>query len=90
MAGQKIKHSVYESLINVISGLTIAILVNYYIIFPMLGLPPSIKLNLAVTLIMTIFSVIRSFLFMRLFNWLTLREAKPAPSTINKATTRKT
>lgn len=75
--GQKVSHSLYEVAANISTGMLLAAVVNHYIIFPMIGVTPELKWDFLVTLIMTVFSVVRSFVFRRIFNWLMLRSAKP-------------
>lgn len=66
---QSKKASLYESLTNVIVGFVIGYATNA-IMLPLLGMHPSFKDSVILTVVFAIISVIRSYGLRRLFNYL--------------------
>jgi hypothetical protein len=69
MSGQKEKHSLLESLINVAIGYFVAVSAQH-VIFPLFGLNVPLSDNLMIGGLFTIVSVVRSYFIRRLFNYL--------------------
>jgi hypothetical protein len=67
MKKQSKKHSVYESIANVLIGLLISI-ITQMILYPILGIPVSFNQNLMITGVFFIVSFIRGYLIRRFFN----------------------
>ena len=70
---QSKKHSILESVLNTASGFVVAFIVWRTVVAPMFGLPIDVQTNLAITGIFTVTSIIRGYLWRRLFNWLHVR-----------------
>jgi hypothetical protein len=64
------RHSLLESVVNVVVGYGVALL-SQIIIFPVFGLKVSLRDNVLIGVFFTIISIIRSYLLRRLFNKLT-------------------
>jgi high-affinity Fe2+/Pb2+ permease len=64
---QSKKHSVYESISNVVIGLLISI-ITQMILYPILGIPVSFNQNLIITGVFFLISFIRGYLIRRFFN----------------------
>jgi hypothetical protein len=64
------RHSLLESVVNVVVGYGVALL-SQLIIFPVFGLKVSLRDNVLIGVFFTIISIIRSYLLRRLFNKLT-------------------
>ena len=64
---QSKKHSIYESVTNVVAGYISAILVQM-IIFPIFNINTSVSENMTIALIFTVVSLIRSYVIRRMFN----------------------
>ena len=64
---QSRKHSMYEAIINVVVGFSINFLLNM-LVFPLFGWHISIAENLALGVIYTIVSIVRSYTLRRVFN----------------------
>jgi hypothetical protein len=64
---QSKKHSLFESFVNVLVGLGIAI-ASQRIIFPLLGHNVPVYQNLILAIYFTIISIIRSYALRRVFN----------------------
>jgi len=62
-----IKHSVLESIINVVVGLITSFGIQL-LIYPLLKIPVSINQNIVIAIVFFIVSFIRSFLIRRVFN----------------------
>lgn len=84
---QSKRSSLIESFLNQFSGLVISLLLFQYIIGPyMLEITPTWSDNISVTLVFTLVSVVRSYLFRRLFNRLgnsqkkVCKESEESPS----------
>jgi len=71
VTGQSKKHSVLESLTNVIIGYLIALL-SQLIVFPLYGIHIPLSTNLWIGIWFTASSLIRSYLLRRVYNKLTL------------------
>lgn len=67
MARQSKKHSLIESIVNVVSGLIISFLIQLWI-YPLLGIPVSINQNIFITVVFFIASFIRGYIVRRVFN----------------------
>jgi hypothetical protein len=66
---QSKRFSLLESFLNQFSGLVLSLLLFQYLVGPyMLGITPSWVDNIQVTLVFTLVSVLRSYLFRRIFN----------------------
>jgi len=64
---QSKKHSVYESITNVISGLVISFLIQL-ILYPLLNIEVSLNQNIFITFVFFIASFIRGYVIRRIFN----------------------
>ena len=64
---QSKKHSVYESILNVVIGLLISI-ITQMILYPILGIPVSFNQNLIITAVFFVISFVRGYLIRRFFN----------------------
>jgi high-affinity Fe2+/Pb2+ permease len=67
MKKQSKKHSVYESIANVVIGLLISI-ITQMILYPLMGIPVSFNQNLIITGVFFVISFIRGYLIRRFFN----------------------
>lgn len=67
MKGQKKRHSLLESFLNVAIGYGVALLAQIAV-FPLFGVHVSISENLAIGAIFTVVSIVRSYFVRRLFN----------------------
>lgn len=65
---QKKSHSLLEALCNTASGFIVSMLVWRFIAAPYLGIPVSMQDNLVITGIFTAASIVRGYLWRRLFN----------------------
>lgn len=72
--GQSRRMSLVEQVFNVGSGVVTALIVGQ-IVYPMFGYPVSLADNLWLTGIFTVVSVMRGYVWRRVFNWLHFREA---------------
>ncbi len=68
---QSKKHSLLESTLNILSGMIISFIIMQYVLIPLLFIEMSYTNNISITLVLTVASIIRSYLFRRLFNRLT-------------------
>ena len=66
--------SFLEACLNTASGFALSILAVQFL-FPLIGVRMDMAQNLAATSIMTVISILRSYLWRRLFNWLHRRQA---------------
>ena len=66
---QSARHSAIEALLNTASGFAVSMLVGP-IVFPWFGFRPSVGENAAIVAIYTGVSIVRSYFWRRLFNWL--------------------
>ena len=64
---QSRRHSIFESIINVIVGFSINMALNFTV-FPLFGWRISLEQNVVLGLIFTVISIIRSYTLRRLFN----------------------
>lgn len=64
---QSRKHSLFESLVNVLIGYGIA-LAAQLLIFPLFGIYISLQDNIVIGLLFTVVSIVRSYALRRLFN----------------------
>lgn len=72
MKGQTRKHSLLESLLNILIGYGIA-LIAQLLIFPIFGGRFTLEQNMKIGALFTIVSLVRSYCLRRLFNWLMIR-----------------
>ena len=70
---QSKKASAIEQVLNIGSGFIIATLVWYFFMTPYLGIEYRVDQALTVTTIFTVISMIRGYIWRRIFNWLTTR-----------------
>ena len=70
--GQSKLGSAVESICNTSSGFLVAMFVSI-VVYPIYGWKPTIETMFQLTIIFTTTSVIRSYLWRRFFNWVTLR-----------------
>lgn len=61
--------SLVEQLLNIGSGFIVSLIVWIYIIAPIWNIDVTMSDNLNITLIFTAISVVRGYLWRRLFNW---------------------
>jgi hypothetical protein len=64
---QSKKHSLIESIINVMIGMIISFLIQL-VLYPMLNIPVTFSQNIIITLVFFIASFIRGYLIRRFFN----------------------
>jgi hypothetical protein len=64
---QSKKHSLLESISNVILGLLISFLIQLWI-YPLLGIPVTINQNIFITTVFFIASFLRGYIIRRIFN----------------------
>jgi predicted membrane protein len=69
---QSRKHSLLEALLNTSTGFLTSLLTQK-VVFPMFGFYPAFSQNLIITLIFTIVSIVRSYVWRRVFNALEQR-----------------
>ncbi len=72
MTGQKKKHSLLESVLNIFFGAMVSLGLQL-IVFPIFNMHPPLHDNLMILGIFTVSSVIRSYYLRRLFNLLHLK-----------------
>lgn len=65
--------SLIEQLTSLGTGFIISVSVMMFFITPVYDLPLNAAQNVSITIIFTAISILRGFLFRRLFNWLTVR-----------------
>jgi hypothetical protein len=61
------KHSVIESLTNIIVGLITSFVIQLFL-YPLLNIPVTIKQNIIITIVFFIVSFIRGYVIRRFFN----------------------
>lgn len=64
---QSRKHSMIEAIINVVVGFTINAMLNFAV-FPLFGWKISLAQNIALGVIYTVVSIVRSYTLRRVFN----------------------
>ncbi len=69
MTEQKKRHSLTEALINIAIGYNVALLTQI-LVFPAFGIHVELQTDIAITLVFTVVSLVRSYSVRRLFNWL--------------------
>ncbi len=69
MTGQKRRHSLLESFLNVSIGFFIA-LMTQIIVFPWFGIAVGLHENIRISVIFTVVSIVRSYVLRRVFNHL--------------------
>jgi hypothetical protein len=67
MGAQSKKHSILESVVNVITGLLISFLIQLWI-YPLLNIPVTLNQNIFITLVFFAASFIRGYIIRRIFN----------------------
>lgn len=67
------KHSIIESLTNIIVGLITSFLIQL-VIYPVLNIPVSLNQNIIITTVFFVVSFIRSYIIRRIFNKLCKRK----------------
>ena len=72
MLGQSRKHSLCESIANVVIGFGISTIANWYIM-PLFGYAVSFRDSAGIGLLMTIISIARSYSLRRFYNWLYIK-----------------
>lgn len=70
--GQSRKHSILESIVNVLVGFGIATAANF-IVMPWFGYNVTLHDSLGIGGILTVISIARSYCLRRVFNWLHLK-----------------
>lgn len=65
---QSVRHSWIEVVANIGTGFVISALLQQYVVAPVWNLQTSAAQNLGITVFFTVVSVLRSFVFRRLFN----------------------
>lgn len=63
--------SLTEACLNTASGFVVSLLVWQWLVAPLYGLPIDWGMNFGITIIFTVVSIVRSYLWRRLFNWIT-------------------
>ncbi len=66
---QKPLHSLIEAVVNTASGFVLSMLAVVYV-FPLIGVTMDLRQNFMATGVMTVVSVVRSYAWRRVFNWL--------------------
>jgi len=66
---QKRRHSIWEALLNTISGFLVSFFLSLAVL-PLFGFPASAGQAFSITMIFTVVSIVRSYFWRRLFNWL--------------------
>ena len=64
---QKKWHSILETLLNTASGFIISVMAAE-VVFPLMGIHSTHAMNIEVTSIFTVISIVRSYFWRRLFN----------------------
>lgn len=72
MSGQSKKHSLLESIINILIGYGIGVTAQI-LIFPLFGIKATLGENLKIGALFTVVSLARSYCLRRFFNWLMIR-----------------
>lgn len=70
---QSRRASAVEVLTGTFVGLVLAIAAGQWVIYPAFGLHPTLGKNLWMTLAFTAVGLVRSYVWRRLFNWLSIR-----------------
>jgi hypothetical protein len=65
---QSVRHSWLEVLTNIGTGFVISALLQQFVVTPLWHLPVSAAGNLGITVFFTVVSVVRSYIFRRVFN----------------------
>src|SRR5438105_5064127 len=74
MRGQSRRHSLLESSLNTASGFLLSFLATF-VVYPLVGIRTSAVQNLWTVIAFTVISVLRSYVWRRVFNWWHHREA---------------
>ncbi len=70
--GQSRKHSLFESITNVVVGFSISVLANW-IVMPWFGLSTTWAQASGIGAVLTVVSIVRSYWLRRLYNWIHVR-----------------
>lgn len=65
--------SLLEACLNTATGFVVSMLVWQFLVAPLFDLPVSWAMNLGITAIFTVTSILRSYLWRRTFNWFSER-----------------
>jgi hypothetical protein len=68
MRGQTKKESFIESALNIGSGFLVSLAVWTFVVVPLWALPVTMGENLQITMLFTVVSVVRSYVWRRIFN----------------------
>ncbi|MBX9635202.1 MAG: hypothetical protein K2X44_09495 [Magnetospirillum sp.] len=74
MAGQSRRMSVVETLFNVSSGVVLSLIVGQ-VVYPLFGYAVTLKDNFGLTIVFTVVSILRGYVWRRVFNHLHQRKA---------------
>lgn len=66
-------HSLIEQLVNVGSGFLISMFVWAFIVVPIWDLDTTFVDNLGIVIVFTVISVVRGYVWRRVFNWYTIK-----------------
>lgn len=72
MIGQSKRHSIFESISNVVVGFIISVAANW-IVLPWFGYNVTVKDSAGIGLVLTVVSVARSYALRRVYNWIYLK-----------------
>ncbi len=72
--GQSKFYSILEAILNITSGMVIAFSVTQFLAVPILGIEISLIQNAALTAVLTVVSVLRSYLWRRAFNFIHVKQ----------------
>lgn len=64
------RQSTVEAIAGTVLGYLIGVAAGQWVIFPVFGIRPTLAANAELTLCFTAFSLVRSYLVRRFFNWL--------------------
>lgn len=70
---QSRRHSLLEISLNTASGFVLSIVVGQ-VVFPFLGISVTLKQNVNVVAILTVVSIVRSYVWRRIFDYLNYRK----------------
>jgi hypothetical protein len=76
---QSRRQSLIEAITNVVVGYALAVLTQI-VVFPWFDLNPSLSENLALGLVFTVISLVRSYALRRLFTWLDRKRKRTSRS----------
>lgn len=73
MIGQSRRHSVFESIANVLVGFGIAAAANF-VVMPWFGYNVTVHDSMGIGGVLTVVSIVRSYALRRFFNWFHIRK----------------